>query len=37
MQVYPDLAPKRVVTHYVPKIFGFKIEGKRLEKFDQEG
>ena len=37
LQVYPDLIPRTIVTHYVPKIFGFKIDGKRQEKFDLEG
>ncbi len=36
IQAYPDLNPRNIVTHYVPKIFGFKIDGKRQEKFDNK-
>jgi hypothetical protein len=32
-QVYPDLVPKEVPNDYVPKIYGFKVYGRKGSKY----
>jgi hypothetical protein len=36
MQVYPDLAPAPVESHFVPKVYGFKIYGHKGSKYAEK-
>ncbi len=32
-QVYPEVIPKAVSTSYVPKVYGFKVYGRKGSKY----
>jgi casein kinase II subunit beta len=32
--VYPELMPKAVETKYVPKVYGFKVYGRKGSKYE---
>jgi hypothetical protein len=32
--VYPDLLPKASPTTYVPKVYGFKVYGRKGSKYE---
>ena len=34
LMVYPDLLPKATPTTYVPKVYGFKVYGRKGSKFE---
>lgn len=36
MQVYPEIIPKAVETQYVPKVYGFKIYGRKGSKYQKK-
>lgn len=35
-QVYPELIPKAVENQYVPKVYGFKIYGRKGSKYEKK-
>lgn len=36
IQVYPELIPKAVESQYVPKVYGFKVYGRKGSKYEKK-
>lgn len=34
IKVYPDIVPKSLETKYIPKVYGFKVYGKKGSKYE---
>ena len=35
-QVYPDLCPKPPQAEFIPKVYGFKVYGKKGSKYEEQ-
>ena len=35
-KIYPELIPKAVESQYVPKVYGFKIYGRKGSKYEKK-
>ena len=35
-QVYPDLGPRPLESQFIPKVYGFKIYGKKGSKYSDK-
>ena len=33
IQVYPDLVPKPLESNFIPKVYGFKVYGRKGSKY----
>jgi casein kinase II subunit beta len=37
IEVYRDLIPKCTESEYVPKVYGFKVYGRKGSKYEEKG
>ena len=35
-QLYPELIPKAVENQYIPKVYGFKVYGRKGSKYEKK-